>query len=734
MLSFENPYALLALPALAVPWLLHRMRQAEFRDQAWGAMRLLEQAVSQSRQRRRIENLILVLIRSIILLLIIIAFANPNFGFSESVSTQSGAPRRYVFLIDNSPSMHRNCENPPVSRAIDSVREELRRNTVADSIEVYLLRGSVAEKYLEGSPAQVDRQLADGEIPLDYRFLDLGSCLRDFIDQHDEETTTGSARVFLLSDFQATTWNPADAGSANSLTNTLVELADEVSLQVVNLSNDLPSENLRIETLQLDSHGLHPGLEGLVKASVRSIGNSPGTTSITLKRNGLPIAERDLEVPASGEAPTLFSVDLPEEGTSFLEAQLATDALVYDNSRSIVADFRNTLRLLIVDGSPNSSASVRGALRAAYAAGLGEAGRPQCRIIEMSAEDLLQGVELTGFDAVLLLQDDLRETELSKRLQRFVLLGGTCLMLAGVPADAAELEQDLETKSADRSRIPSFELIQLPGETPTSFSAEDLSEFFGETSPELRRALQSTFFRAYYQVVSANESDEWTVRLRFSNDVPAILHRTFGRGSIVVITAPLDLSQTNWTLWTSFLPVMQQSLLQALKATKPQQRLIVGQEWRSQYYGTEPIRNLTITTPSGETLAGDEEERDGDIEMVFAHTSEPGLYRVRIECVTRTIDDYFHVSIDPRESQLTSMDAQQFYASFPNLNLVSHQRVNTTDQSRSAPEEHQLNLSRFLFLFVVGLLIVEQCLIHRIYWGVILLLALSFATTTFIIY
>ena len=88
-LGFANPPLLYGLAAASVPIIIHLLNRRKFREVPWAAMRFLLAAIRKNQRRVRIEQWLLLAIRTLIIMLVVSAMAKP---FLESVRRRHRRP------------------------------------------------------------------------------------------------------------------------------------------------------------------------------------------------------------------------------------------------------------------------------------------------------------------------------------------------------------------------------------------------------------------------------------------------------------------------------------------------------------------------------------------------------------------------------------------------------------------------------------------------------------------
>src|ERR1700677_3186520 len=99
-LGFANAALLYGLAATSVPIILHLLNRRRFREVSWAAMRFLMAAIKKNQRRIRIEQWLLLAIRTLIVLLVVLAMAKP---FLESFGMViAGRTIHRVLVLDAS--------------------------------------------------------------------------------------------------------------------------------------------------------------------------------------------------------------------------------------------------------------------------------------------------------------------------------------------------------------------------------------------------------------------------------------------------------------------------------------------------------------------------------------------------------------------------------------------------------------------------------------------------------
>ena len=222
-LHFLAPSVLLGLVAAALPWLIHRIGKRRARPVRFAAMELLLRAERQVSARRRLREILLLLLRTLVAAALPLAFARPFAEVRSDLPAAAAGTQSAVIVLDDSASLRRLAGpgGEPVFQKARGRARALVESLSADS-DVALVLAS------EGTPAPVAELSNDrGRVlaALDAaactaRRADFGGALR-----RATQILAGSPRAErvtdVVTDLQATGWEgverPPEAAGAPSV-------------------------------------------------------------------------------------------------------------------------------------------------------------------------------------------------------------------------------------------------------------------------------------------------------------------------------------------------------------------------------------------------------------------------------------------------------------------------------------------------------------------------------------
>jgi hypothetical protein len=199
VIAFLQPWALLALPLIGVPLLLHLIQRRDPPTVEFPAVRYLVQVTEEHQRRLKLRHWLLLLVRTLLVLALILAAAGPSAPLGKAVSH---APSALVLVLDNSPSSAAVVAGTPRLTELRAVaRRVLQRATSADALWL-LTSDGIARRGAASELLTVVDTLAPSR-----RRMDLGGSLTLAGEVLGSDRRPGG--IVLLTDLQATALAPA---------------------------------------------------------------------------------------------------------------------------------------------------------------------------------------------------------------------------------------------------------------------------------------------------------------------------------------------------------------------------------------------------------------------------------------------------------------------------------------------------------------------------------------------
>ena len=612
--SLAHPGLLAVGGALvAVPVVIHWLRQRRVRTVEWAAMEFLRGAHRRERRRLKWEEALLLAARCVAVLLVALVVARPS---GESQRGDSDAASDQWVVIDDSRSMQAQTGG---ATSWDLVRRRLvewceERAEAGRGDTLTLVRASAPQAPLVvGVPLATSRvdeiaSLIDRLEPTDTA-TNLVAALDDVQAAIAATPARLPRRVTVWSDLRAVDWNANDKRPADTRAADARSDDDDLSLRLRRLVEagsqcvvvDVGGE--RTENVQIAELSLEP----FVAAGV------PVRCEVVLKNRGAAaVGDLQLRLSLGDSPPTIVDLDpIPPQGQSIVpvtamfgfvptkgeerlrptwesvRAEVVSnssrqgDALAADDRMEIVARVWPAAPVLLVDGAPSSSASSSAAADVSsgetfyLARALGPRGELPSGIEPTVVKlEQLATRSLSDYSVVCLCNPFRLSQRDMESLQRWVGDGGSLVIWPGDQTDRDWFNRNLHQDGRGLAPLALGEQQGDPtnrqwlGFQPTSDGAGIARVFAGADNPWAGRIKVFRWWKATVE----SPSTQVLMRLTDSASSPALAAAEYGRGRVIMLTVPADADWTNWPEEPSYLVFVQELIADLMR--RPDEQLV----------------------------------------------------------------------------------------------------------------------------------------------------------------
>ena len=745
--GFSSPALLLGLVLAGIPLLIHLLHRRRYVEHRWAAMQFLVAAMKRESRRVRLQNLILLLLRTLVLAGLVFAFARPFLDADDGL-LNSQQPVHRILVIDTSFSMQfedaavsssiedddQRAAGTRFSRAKQILREQLEAGRRGDAWNLVRIGGPEPLAVIGQASFRADAVDEEVEqLRVSDSRGDLLRTLASVAELTKQAPELSRKEVTIVSDLQTALWAPANDVTQKKLAELTKQIAANARLSVINVGS-AASSNSAVVSL---SSGDSPAISGQpieVASVLRNFGPSLLREQIVeLLIDGRIADTRRVDLSPGVDVPVEFSPTLRESGQHLVEVRLESDALSVDNRRWLTVEVRDELRVLLVDGRPAGRARERASfyLERALAPSLasvsadgsvsGNSIRPH-----VVTEGDLPSVALGDYDAVVLCDVGLLTEREASLLDSYVRGGGGLVIFPGDRTQPDSFNTRLFRDGAGILPARIGEQISAPGgENVLTFDARGFAHpvvaaFRG--NPDA--GLESTISVSYLKL----EPDESaSVALWFSDGSPALVERQAGEGRVVLAATGADDRWGTWAIWApSFVPMMHETVRFAASGRWQPHEYLVGDPVTVRLDARTTANSVEVRMPDDSTLdvtVSSNGETDSDtVKATLEATDRAGVYQVEPDSplVADQRPQAFAVNVDPAESDLTPIDQQQLTTDlYPDLRLrtVDAAEAEAT-QPVSASSPTVAGLSRLLAWLVLLGLLIEPILAWRFSTGV----------------
>ena len=335
-MSLLNPFFLLGSLALAVPVLIHLVRNDRSEIVRFSSLMFLLRIPKQAIRQRRFRNLLLMAMRLLLLALLVLAFARPYLTETTAAIVPTGQSRGVVLMLDNSYSLTYGTNFERMKSEAASRIQGLEPGDVAALVAFN--RGATVLSVPSGNPEEL-QFLVDALEPSSdetnyYEAFSLADRVLGQLEGYNRQ-------LVVVSDFQRNGWNRPSRESV---------IDPDVEVEWVDLGIENP-ENTGIDSVGVDATAFNRTYDGQLMARINNHRLADAASvNVRLEIGGRLIESKAVEVPAESSVLVEFTgFELPlgyAQGRVTIEDE---DPLMIDNEFIFVIHRRDRLELLIVD-------------------------------------------------------------------------------------------------------------------------------------------------------------------------------------------------------------------------------------------------------------------------------------------------------------------------------------------------------------------------------------------------
>lgn len=748
--GFSSPLLLGGLALAGIPILIHLLHKRRHVVVEFAAMRFLIEATRKRARRTRIEQLILLFLRTLVLALLVLAMARPHFETDGGLLV-GDQPTHRIVVVDSSFSMQLAEEISEPQSGQDLVSDsgtgiDKARAAVHQLVETgrrgdawNLVRISGREPFgVINQPAFNSEAVLEEVAALTATDSagDLAGALETVLTMLKLAPEITRKEVVFVSDLQASMWVPESATQKRRLRDLAQKIGAAARVSVVN-SAGLGGLNLAVTSLEMESGAAATDQPVAFRSAVRNFGESTLRGQVVeLLVDGRLVDTKRVDLPPGVDVSVNWSHTFRAAGEVRVEVHLQDDALPVDNRRWLAVPVRDELSVLLVDGTPSGrdrDSATYYVSRALDPSTLDDTSgtfiRPQ--IIN---EGELTSVRLTGYDIVVLCNVGLLTEPEASVLQSFVRSGGGLIILPGDRVSSDSYNQRLfrNGKGILPARMGELKVVENRHDVLTfdarGFEHPLVRAFRGNPGA----GLESTMTQKY---VPLRPTESASIGLWFSDGAPALVESAAGAGRVILAATSADDRWGTWAIWApSFVPIMNEMVLHAVSGRWKNRQLSVGDPilttWPAQLFDMP----VTIRSPSGIEVPIVLKDDGNVLAAAFDQTAKAGVYELSSGSPLNR-KELYAVNVELVESDLAPADWQTLQSElFSDVDVQVWTSESPGFNSASPELRSGLSLlTRTLAWTVLVLLLIEPLLAWRFLPGVIVLataalLALSVPT------
>lgn len=664
-MTFAVPLFLLGLAAGVIPVILHLINRQRAKDLPFSTLRFLKISAQKTRRRRRIHDLLLMILRVAVLLLIATGLARPTLTNLRSL-LGGGALSAVAIILDNSASMgvidQGKTRFDTAVAAAGQIMDEIRDG---DEAAIWVTCGpDLPEQGRVDTQHDKVRQLLN-QVTVSYERADLAVKLQQARKLLASSKATNK-EIYLLTDMQELAWEglkkEADQrkGEEPEALDEADRKAREIPVVIVDCHRQ-PAPNSAVHGVQLEA--TVPVANLPVKAAVEVFNAGPGAAQRVVELyidNAKESSSPVLNIPPGEKGRHEFLFSFRSGGMHRGEVRLSgEDGCKLDDRRFFTMEVDQGIPVAIVVGQRHEIPYLDDAFYLEQALSPASTGGTAIRTQFLTPGDLLSE-PLSTFTAVYCVNVPALDADAAERLRAYVAGGGNLVWICGdnVVPEAYNRMND----QAQKQLLPAP--LAEPRSAGPALGRDSWSvNFLDKTHRALRHLAEpaslyeSILVYRHFRLDTAGAADA-RVLLRLDDGEALLVERRVEKGAVVMLGASAHVHWTNLPLRPIFVPMLALMTFEMAGVERAQHAVLAGAPLVMQFDDRSRPVAVEIVPPSGARIQKENRDEQGNLGQVFryADTHEVGIYLLNLQGGARPVQVPFSVNIDPDEANPAKLD------------------------------------------------------------------------------
>lgn len=704
------------LAAAAAPLIIHLLSRRRYRETEWAAMQYLLAAVRKNARRIRIEQWLLLAIRTALIVLVAFALAEPYLS-QAGLKMMSGGRTHKVLVLDASFSMaFRTNDKTRFDRALELASRIVTESSQGDGFTLVLLASP--PRVVVGTPVFEQQDFlqelskvrvldTDADLPGTLAKIEevLGAAHREYARLSRDE-------VYFLTDLGRNTWVPDLRGPAALAVfrSRSERLAASANLIVADLGQD-GAENIAVTAVRPLEPYIAVARDTPLEIELHNFGRQARPRQLVeLFVDGRRAGETRVDLPPDGSATAVLNYRFDAPADHSVEIRASGDALDVDNHRWLALPVVSHLRVLCVNGKP-AGGDFQGATDYLMVALAPNGPTDERSVIrpEVSTERALAETDLSQYDCVFLCNVAQFTAGEARVLETYLRGGGGVVVFLGDQVRTENYNRLLggEKNGVDLLAARLGDAVPVRREEPYLFNA--LAYRHPIVAPFRGRDRAGLLTAPTYEYIKLKPHDDAKVALVFTSGDPAVVERELISGRTILVATSADASWTGWPMWPSYVPIVQELVAAAVRGRLDERSLMVGQTLSGTLAAAGGDLVVTVEPPGEEPQTARATASDGSAHWSFAAIDRSGLYSVDLGPPVLK-HELYAANIGTTESNLTRVNLDALREEvWPGVNFDSLDGQVAAEEPGSAIVR-QYAIHQWLLYIALALLLVETAL------------------------
>lgn len=663
-MTFGVPLFLVATLAAAIPVVLHMISRQQAKQVPFSTLRFLRISVEKTRRRRRVNDVLLMLLRAALLALIAVGLSRPTLTSLRSLL--GGANTAAVIILDNSASMRVvDRQRPAFDIAVAAAGQVLDKLNEKDEVALWMTGGPPFPETAKLSRTQEKIRQVLNQVKVCSERADLALSIQRARKLLSQSEAT-NRQVFVLSDMQDLSWQALNAPTGRDDGD---PSRREPTVVLIDCSR-APKPNAAVTDVAVESSVPVAGLPIRATVELYNASSAIQQRHVELYVDGVREAgSAMLNLPANGRVRCDFAFTPKRSGLHRGEARLVgDDASPLDDRRYFTVEVGQGIPVAIVRQRQHELAYLDDAFYLERALTPTSASGWAIQVKSLTTADL-PTESLGQYRVLYLMNVSALEEDTAERLRAYVASGGNLVWISG---------DNVQPEAYNRmNQQAKGELLPAPLVDVRAAKATDSRDSWNITTldkdhPALAALVepaslyQSVLVYKYFRLDP--EAPDLRVLGRLEGGDPVLVQRRVGQGTLTMLTTGAHVGWTNLPLRPIFLPLVLRLTFELSGAQQSRHAVLAGAPLLVPLESPRPTA-IEVQPPSGALLRLPVDQATTGT-FRFADTHDTGIYIVRPLEANHSEETAFSVNLDPEEANLKKVDRQQLQARFGHTPLL----------------------------------------------------------------
>jgi len=681
-MTFAAPLFLIAALAAAIPVILHLINRQKAKDLPFSTLRFLRISAEKTRRRRRIHDLLLMLLRVAVLVLIALGLAGPT--LTHLGALWGGARSAVVIVLDNSASMGTvDQERVRFETATDAASQIMDELGPDDQVALMLTGGPKFPEQgrFDRTHEKVRQMLA--QCTVSYETADLGPKVQE-ARKLLEKSKASNKHIYVITDLQKHAWEnlaatkdePEATGAEYTPDEAKPQATDDEEVPIIVVDcNRAPVPDVAVQGVALSAGVPVAGVP--LRATVELLNASPVEQQrhVELYVDGAKVASSPaISIPAGGRFQHDFLFAFERGGLRRGEVRLlGVDGSAYDDRRFFAVEVDQGIPVAVVKPERHEIPYLEESYYLELALNPGRSGGWAIRPTTLVAADLVSE-PLSDYKVIFCVNLPAPDTDTAQRLRDYVTAGGNLVWILGDNVNPQDYDRLDEQLGAKLLPAPLLDVrAPEPGGDRDSWSVAYLNAEHAALSSLVEPPGLYQSVLVYQHVrIAAGENDAVRVLARLDDGEPLLVERQVGEGKVLLLGTSVHVDWTNLPLKKIFLPLVANLVFELSGAERARHDTLAGSPLVLPLEDAAGPVGVEILPPTGETIRRTTEEDESASDDVFRYTDthQIGIYLIRRLDTVPPAQIAYSVNVDPEEADPETIDREELQKRFAPTPLV----------------------------------------------------------------